>query len=109
MQAPAANHESLCTLTPELEEGPYYLNETLFRSNITEDQAGVALTLRVKVVNSACEPLIDAFVDIWTCNSTCFYSGFTREPPAGKLQSYAQLSQDLSLVTEASAVAKVSH
>ena len=49
-QAPATESDALCSLTPELEEGPYYLNETLLRRNITEDQAGVPLTLRVKLV-----------------------------------------------------------
>lgn len=69
--------DSKCALTPELVEGPYYLSDTLFRRNITEDQAGVPLTLRVKVVDTDCKPLPDAFVDVWSCNSTGYYSGYT--------------------------------
>ena len=79
-QAPAAKASNGCRLTSELVEGPYYINETLFRSNITEDQPGVPLTLRVKVLNTSCSPLVGAFVDIWSCNSTGYYSGYTREP-----------------------------
>ena len=79
VQAPAPGTEAVCTLTTELEIGPYYLYDILFRSNITEGQAGVPLLLQVKVANTDCEPLVDAFVDIWHCNSTGFYSGFTRE------------------------------
>lgn len=80
LQAPAPGMESSCTLTAELEEGPYYLDDILFRSNITEDQIGIPLVLRIKVVNTDCEPLADTFVDIWHCNGTGFYSGYTREP-----------------------------
>ncbi len=79
MQAPAPGMEASCTLTPELEEGPYYLDDIFFRSNITEDQIGIPLVLRFKVVNTECEPLADTFVDIWHCNSTGFYSGYTCE------------------------------
>lgn len=79
MQAPAPGMEASCTLTPELEEGPYYLDDILFRSNITEDQIGIPLVLRIKVVNTDCEPLADTFVDIWHCNGTGFYSGYTCE------------------------------
>ena len=79
-QVSAAQTSNTCTLTPELVEGPYYINETLFRSNITEGQPGIPLTLRVKVLDTSCSPLADAFVDIWSCNSTGYYSGYTREP-----------------------------
>lgn len=66
-------------LTTELEEGPFWLDDIMFRSNLTENQPGIPLLLRIKLVNSLsdCEPLVDAFVDIWSCNSTGFYSGFT--------------------------------
>ena len=80
MQADATGANSGCTLSPELVEGPYYVNDTLFRGSITEDQPGLPLNLRVKVVDTSCNPLVDVFVDIWSCNSTGFYSGYTREP-----------------------------
>lgn len=79
VQAPAPGMEASCTLSTELEEGPYYLDDILFRSNITEDQTGIPLILRIKVVNTDCEPLVDTFVDVWHCNGTGFYSGFTCE------------------------------
>jgi len=80
MQAPATAADRKCALTSELEEGPFYINETLLRSNITEDQPGLPLTLRVKAVDTSCNPLMDAFIDIWSCNSTGSYSGYTSEP-----------------------------
>ncbi len=88
MQAPAVVADRDCTLTSELEEGPFYINDTLFRSNITEDQAGLPLTLRVKAVDTSCNPLMDAFVDIWSCNSTGSYSGYTGEPAQRSAQIF---------------------
>ncbi len=88
MQAPAAAADRDCALTPELEEGPFYITDTLFRSNITEDQAGLPLTLRVKAVDTSCNPLMDAFIDIWSCNSTGSYSGYTSEPAQLSIQTF---------------------
>ena len=88
MQVPAAAADRGCTLTSELEEGPFYISDTLFRSNITEDQAGLPLSLRVKAVDTSCKPLMDAFIDIWSCNSTGSYSGYTGEPAQLSVQIY---------------------
>jgi len=88
VQAPAAAADSDCALTSELEEGPFYINDTLFRSTITEDQAGLPLTLRVKAVDTSCNPLMDAFIDIWSCNSTGSYSGYTSEPAQFSVQIF---------------------
>ena len=49
----------------------------MFRSNISEGQVGIPLLLKIKITDTDCEPVVDAFVDIWHCNSTGFYSGFT--------------------------------
>ena len=84
MLVQAASQGTGCKLTPELEEGPFYLHETLLRGNIAEDQPGVPLRLVLKVVDAACEPLPDTFVDVWTANSTGYYSGYTREPPTAQ-------------------------
>lgn len=84
MQAPAPGTAASCVLTTELEQGPFWLDDIMFRSNLTENQPGIPLLLRIKLVNSLtdCEPLVDAFVDVWSCNSTGFYSGFTSESAA---------------------------
>ena len=87
MQAPAAATDEGCALTSELEEGPFYIKDTLFRSNITEDQAGFPLALCVKAVDTSCNPLMDAFIDIWSCNSTGSYSGYTSEPTQLSVQT----------------------
>lgn len=59
----------VCKLAPEIMEGPYHANETMLRSRIREDQPVVSLTLLIKVVDTACELVADAFVDIWMCNA----------------------------------------
>ena len=65
-----------CVLTPELTEGPYYLDLDRVRSDITEGKDGLPFDLRVLVVDAdACEPIKDAAVDIWHCDAGGAYSG----------------------------------
>jgi len=65
-----------CVLTPELTEGPYYLDLDLVRRDITEGRAGVPFDLAVTVVNAdSCEPIEGAAVDVWHCDAEGLYSG----------------------------------
>jgi len=65
-----------CVLTPELTEGPYYIDDQKLRRNITEGRPGVALTLRLVVVNvSTCKSVRNAVVDVWHCDALGTYSG----------------------------------
>ncbi|KAG8695786.1 hypothetical protein FRC11_001215, partial [Ceratobasidium sp. 423] len=69
---------STCVTTPEVTEGPYYVNNELLRQDIREDQEGVELILDIGVMDvTTCTPLEQALVEIWHCNSTGHYSGFT--------------------------------
>lgn len=66
-----------CTLAPEQEEGPYYIDDEKLRRDITEGKPGVPLTLRVALVNAkTCAPLAHAALDIWHCDALGIYSGF---------------------------------
>ncbi len=68
--------EVACVLTPELTEGPYYLDINDVRSDITEDREGVPLALTMTIVDATkCAPIKDAAVDIWHCDATGEYSG----------------------------------
>ncbi|KAF4774195.1 protocatechuate 3 [Colletotrichum scovillei] len=72
-----------CVLAPDVTAGPYYWprSETL-RQDMTEDQVGVPLILDVGVLDMAtCEPLPNALVAFWHCNSTGSYSSFTGRDP----------------------------
>lgn len=73
-----------CVVSPELTEGPYFVDERLNRSDIRPDPAtGLAvdgalldLTVRVSRVGAGgCEPLADAVVDVWHCDASGVYSG----------------------------------
>jgi protocatechuate 3,4-dioxygenase beta subunit len=71
-----------CVLTPELTEGPYFLDGDLIRQDITDGRPGAPLRLRI-LVNDAttCQPLTNAAVDIWHCDSHGYYSGVEANNP----------------------------
>ncbi len=70
---------AVCDLTPEADEGPFYLPDELVRDDIREDHAGVLLRLRFHVMNAnTCEPLKNAAVDIWHCDALGDYSGVSK-------------------------------
>jgi protocatechuate 3,4-dioxygenase beta subunit len=65
-----------CVLTPKQTEGPYYLDNDLVRSDITDGRPGTPLSLRLLVENGSCAPLPGAIVDVWHCDASGAYSGF---------------------------------
>ncbi|MGD9740126.1 MAG: intradiol ring-cleavage dioxygenase [Bauldia sp.] len=69
----------VCTLVPEVTEGPYYFDPTLVRADITEGKDGLPLTLRMQVVDAACAPIENARVDIWHCDAAGVYSGYANQ------------------------------
>ncbi|MEU2746864.1 intradiol ring-cleavage dioxygenase [Streptomyces collinus] len=69
--------ETCYKLTSETTEGPYYIDADKLRRDVTEDQDGIPLTLRLKVIDAdTCKPLANAAVDIWHCNALGVYSGY---------------------------------
>jgi protocatechuate 3,4-dioxygenase beta subunit len=71
-----------CVLTPELTEGPYFLDGDLIREDITDGRAGAPLKLQILVNNATtCEPLSNAAVDIWHCDARGYYSGVSSNNP----------------------------
>ena len=72
-------------------EGPYWVDEKLFRSDIRTDPAtgvarpGVPLNLTIKVQNTAggCAVLAGALVDIWHCDAIGIYSDEGAYNPGG--------------------------
>jgi len=69
----------VCVLVPEVTEGPYYFDPTLVRADITDGKEGLPLTVRLQVVDSACNPLENARVDIWHCDAAGLYSGYANQ------------------------------
>jgi protocatechuate 3,4-dioxygenase beta subunit len=74
-----------CIVSPEMTEGPYFVDEKLNRSDVrinTTDGAVSAgtplvLTLRVSKINGGCAVLPGAQVDIWHCDALGVYSDAT--------------------------------
>jgi protocatechuate 3,4-dioxygenase beta subunit len=73
-----------CTLTPEQEEGPFYVDLEKIRSNVVLGRTGVPLHLRMYVVNSkTCKPLTNAAIDIWHADAAGVYSDESSESTVG--------------------------
>jgi uncharacterized protein (TIGR03437 family) len=81
-----------CSLTtPTVTEGPYWVEEQLFRSDVRTDpstgvaRTGVPLTLTINVVNSNtnCAALAGAYIDIWHCDAIGIYSDEPSYNPGG--------------------------
>lgn len=87
-----SSNDSYCSMTPEvtqgtlhdvfrqhseltrLPSGPYHILGELVRQNITENQAGVPLEVRINIIDIAsCSP-VQMWVDAWHANATGFYS-----------------------------------
>ncbi|CAO1631125.1 unnamed protein product [Sympodiomycopsis kandeliae] len=68
---------SACILAPEVTQGPYHILGELVRTNVTEDQGGVPLTITMSFTDiDSCEPLNNYWVDFWHANATGIYSGY---------------------------------
>jgi protocatechuate 3,4-dioxygenase beta subunit len=72
-----------CVLTGALEEGPFFIDEHLERSDLRSDPVtgvislGVPLRLRFvvsRVGRQSCTPLTGAFLDVWNCDAQGAYS-----------------------------------
>lgn len=74
-----------CVLTPEQEEGPFYIDLARARRDIVEDRPGVPLALALTIVDSnTCKPIRDAAIDVWHCDALGVYSGEPSERSAGE-------------------------
>lgn len=81
-----------CVLSPELTEGPYFVDERLNRSDLrtgttsTNVTGGVPLTLSIGIVSAtgACVPLPGLQVDIWHCDAAGKYSDVASEGTSGQ-------------------------
>jgi protocatechuate 3,4-dioxygenase beta subunit len=100
-----------CTVTPEGEEGPYFVDDSATgfnRSDILSNldgssmQSGIPLTLSLYVYDSekSCAAMAGVQVDIWHCNASGIYSAEDVESTTGEtwLRGY-QLTDANGLAT----------
>lgn len=72
-----AKQSGICQLSAEQEEGPFHVANSLVRSNIVEGRPGIPLSLRIMLLDArTCNPIPNAAVDLWHCDSLGIYSGF---------------------------------
>ncbi len=100
-----------CTVTPEGEEGPYFVDDSVtgfnrsdIRSNLdgSNIQSGIPFTLSIYVYDSenSCAAMANVQVDIWHCNASGIYSAEDVESTSGEtwLRGY-QLTDANGLAT----------
>ncbi len=84
---------SICVVTPAETEGPYFVDELLYRSDIRTDPSdgttkpGVPLALTFNIASmggAACTPLAGATIDIWHCDALGLYSDERANNTVGK-------------------------
>jgi protocatechuate 3,4-dioxygenase beta subunit len=80
----ATSSAAALALTPEQEEGPFYVALEKIRKNITLGRAGVPLQLKLKVVDTAGKAVENAACDIWQCDATGVYSDESSESTIGQ-------------------------
>ena len=82
MTSTAVATPDVCILTPELMEGPFWLDHELIRTDITQARAGVPLDLKIQVLDpNSCLAIEHAAVDIWHCDALGYYSGIAVNQP----------------------------
>lgn len=60
-----------CILTPDVTQGPYYVGGEYIRSDVAEDQEGIATTIDYQVIDvETCEPVPNVYLEQWHCNAT---------------------------------------
>lgn len=69
-----------CALSPSETAGPFPIKTPaqLVRENIIGDRSGVALLMNLTIQNqnSDCQPMANAFVDVWHCDAEGNYSQY---------------------------------
>lgn len=68
-----------CFLMPDVVDGPYYMAKALARRDIAQGRAGIALDMKVRIVDAACRPIAGARVDTWQADAQGIYSGYARQ------------------------------
>jgi protocatechuate 3,4-dioxygenase beta subunit len=88
---PALLNASMCVLTPQATEGPFYFDPKLNREDIAEGRPGVPLKLLLQIVNAAsCAPIPGARVDIWHSDAVGQYSGYRDQADSGAVSTEGQ-------------------
>jgi protocatechuate 3,4-dioxygenase beta subunit len=80
LSVPADFNGAQCQMMEDSFEGPYFTCTPAPGRNIAEGQAGQPLTVAMRLVDRNCNPIRKGVVDIWACNATGHYSGYSNSP-----------------------------
>jgi len=81
---PGAEAAAACVLSPEVTEGPYWIDNNLTRRGITEGRLGLPLELVLAVQDAkTCTAIKGADVELWHCDAVGVYSGHASGSPGG--------------------------
>jgi protocatechuate 3,4-dioxygenase beta subunit len=79
-----ADGAASCILSPEVTEGPYWIQNGITRRDIRGGRPGLPLEVVFTVQDAkTCEPIAGADVEIWHCDAGGVYSGFERASQGG--------------------------
>jgi protocatechuate 3,4-dioxygenase beta subunit len=82
--AEAAAAGAVLALTPEQEEGPFYVALEKIRKDVRLGRPGVPLHLVLKVVDTHRTPVANAACDIWQCDASGVYSDEASQSSLGE-------------------------
>ncbi|KAK0437652.1 hypothetical protein EV421DRAFT_1666363, partial [Armillaria borealis] len=61
-------------LTPEIEQGPFYVKGGYVCSEISEFQLGASAYVDIRLIDiSTWQPITDVYFDLWDCNAAGVY------------------------------------
>ena len=70
-----AQAATTCLLTPEVTEGPYWVENSLTRRDVRAGRAGLPLVVRFTILNAkTCQVIKNADMEIWHCDALGNYS-----------------------------------
>ncbi len=104
--AAATAPDGVCTLWPQVDEGPYYFDPHLVRTDITDGRPGAPVTLTFKLIElGSCRPLSNVRIDIWHADAGGVYSGFVGQGDQHNVSTTGKAYLRGSQMTDASGVA----
>lgn len=88
-----------CQMIEDSFEGPYFTCTPPAGREIASGQAGHPLTVAMRLVDSDCKPVPQGIIDIWACNATGYYSGYSNSPdespPMARAILFGHIKPDL--------------
>ena len=90
----------VCQMEKDSHEGPYFTCAPAPGKAIATGQAGQPLTVAMRLLDSDCQPIPGGVIDIWACNATGHYSGYSSDPndrpPMVKAILFGHIKPDLA-------------